>query len=162
MNKTALNNTKQSVNTSSSSTEKFRARPKILVYREIDELGLDPYEFRVYSHIARRKNCFARLNKIAATSRMSVRQLQYALKVLEASGLIEKEKRNGRTNKFCLAPSGRWLNSMNEKQLETIRDKVKNGEKIDCLSEKGAIAKENSGDFDPSDTTELDEGDVPY
>ena len=52
--------------------------------------------------------------------------------------------------------------SMNAKQLEVIRDRVKKGEKIASLSERVCVSKKNSGDFDPSDSTDLDEGEVPY
>lgn len=160
MNKAALNNAKQPINTAPA--KQFKERPKIFVYRELDELGLDPYEFRLYSHIARRGNCFATLDKIAATCQMSVRKVQYALKVLEASSLIEKEKRNGRTNKFCLAPPSNWLTTLNAQRLEAIRRQVKTGKKLRSQAAKALAAQKSTGDYDPSDSPELDEGDVPY
>lgn len=103
----------------------IKERQKITVFKEVDELGLDPYEFRVYGHIARRGNCFASLEKIAATCCMSVRRVQYALKVLHEAGLIQKEKRRGRANKFTLTSPSKWLNKTNREKIQKIRQKVK-------------------------------------
>jgi DNA-binding MarR family transcriptional regulator len=57
----------------------------------LDLYGLNPYEFRIYGHIARRGNCYANLKTIAAICKMSVRQAQYALKDLTDKNLITKK-----------------------------------------------------------------------
>lgn len=75
----------------------------IFVNLLLDEAGLDPYEFRILAHIARRGNCFASLAKIAETCQMSVRKAQYALKALYEKGYIVKESRPGHTDKYQLA-----------------------------------------------------------
>ncbi|MBW4623311.1 MAG: helix-turn-helix domain-containing protein [Cyanosarcina radialis HA8281-LM2] len=113
------------------SSKSIKERQKITVFKEVDELGLDPYEFRVYGHIARRGDCFASLEKIAAICCMSVRRVQYSLKVLEEAGLIHKEKRKGRANKFALTYPSKWLNKISKEQLERIRQKVKSHRKED-------------------------------
>lgn len=103
----------------------IKERQKITVFKEIDELGLDPYEFRVYGHIARRGKCFASLEKIATTCCMSVRMVQYALKVLEEAGLIQKEERKGRANQFTLTSPSKWIATITREELKRIRKKVK-------------------------------------
>lgn len=103
----------------------IRERSKIFVHRDIDELGLDPYEFRIYGHIARRGSCFASLDKIAATCCMSVRKVQYVLKVLHKAGLIHKEERKGRVNTFRLAKPSRWLRKVDKEKLNQIRKTIK-------------------------------------
>lgn len=107
-----------------------KERPKIYVSMAVDDLGLDPYEFRIYGHIARRGNCFASLKTIAETCRMSVRKAQYALNVLEGVGLIEKKKKKGRASNFTLAPPSRWLKSVRREEIEDMRKRVKCGEQI--------------------------------
>lgn len=107
----------------------IKERQKITVFKEVDELGLDPYEFRVYGHIARRGKCFASLEKIAATCCMSVRMVQYALKVLEEAGLIQKEERKGRANQFTLTSPSKWIDTITREELKRIRQKVKSNGK---------------------------------
>ncbi|MEO1395541.1 MAG: helix-turn-helix domain-containing protein [Cyanobacteria bacterium J06634_5] len=171
MTQEALNNLSKTIGPAPEATTKpFKEKPKIFVYREIDELGLDPYEFRVYSHVARRGNCFATLDKVAATCCMSVRRVQYALKVLEASGLIEKEARKGRTNKFSLAPPSRWLHVVTAETLKDIRQKVKHGEAVTTPAQEiSAIAKplprriaQNTGDFDIADLDAAESDEIPF
>lgn len=106
----------------------IRERQRIVVFMEVDELGLDPYEFRVYGHIARRGSCFSTLDKVAATCCMSVRKVQYALKVLHAANLIHKEERKGRPSTFKLTKPSNWLGKINSKKLAAIREAVKLGQ----------------------------------
>jgi hypothetical protein len=77
----------------------------IFVHLSLDEAGLDPYEFRLIAHIARRKRCFASLAKTAKICRMSVRKAQYALKSLYDKGFIVKKTRPGHTDIYELAPN---------------------------------------------------------
>jgi DNA-binding MarR family transcriptional regulator len=83
--------------------QKKHPRP-LFVHLLIDEAGLDPYEFRLLAHIARRGSCFASLSTTAEICRMSVRKTQYALKSLCEKGLVVKTSRQSRTNIFKLAP----------------------------------------------------------
>lgn len=51
--------------------------PLPMVHSDLDEHGLDPYEFRIYAHIVRRTGgkldgeCFAKLKKISEVCHMS-------------------------------------------------------------------------------------------
>lgn len=89
----------------------------IFVRSDIDEYGLDVYEFRVLAHIARRdgykpdgkgKGCFAKQKNIAEVCGMSHRKAQDALRVLYEIGIVEKEERQGTTNVYRLALPSKW------------------------------------------------------
>jgi len=88
-------------------TETFQMRP-IRVDLQLDLYGLDPFEFRIYGHIARRKTCFSNLKTLAAICNMSVRQAQYALKRLEEKNLISKKKRPGKTDIYKINDQNVW------------------------------------------------------
>jgi DNA-binding transcriptional regulator GbsR (MarR family) len=99
----------------------------IYVNNVLDDYGLDPYEFRIYAHVARRTGgrtqgeFFASLKKTAEICKMSVRKVQYALKVLcDAGFLVQLQQRKGRTNKYQLAPRSSWVTASN---LAEIRKK---------------------------------------
>lgn len=146
-------NNAEGLNASGISQISTSEKPKIFVSMQVDELGLDPYEFRIYGHIARRRNCFASLSKISTTCCMSVRRTQYALKVLEVAGLVRKTKGKGRTNTFVLTPFSKWVGMLGKKELENIRKKLKSGEKMEPLSTTPS----------PSDSeTGISESDVPF
>jgi DNA-binding MarR family transcriptional regulator len=99
----------------------------IFLRSELDDYGLDVYEFRVLAHIARRqgkgkddtpKGCFARQKTIAETCNMSPRRAQDALRVLCGAGLIERQQRDGTTNIYTIAPASQWKPPS---ELEEIR-----------------------------------------
>ena len=85
--------------------EKKQPKNAIFVHSDLDEAGLDVYEFRLLAHIARRGECFASLTKTADICKMSVRKAQSTLKSLEKRGFIQKEKRKGSTDIYKLAPN---------------------------------------------------------
>lgn len=89
----------------------------IFVRSELDEYGLDVYEFRVLAHVARRegkgkntpgKGCFAKQKTIAQVCGMSHRKAQDVLRVLYHAGFLEKEPQTGSTNIYRLAPPSQW------------------------------------------------------
>lgn len=102
---------------------------KIFIHSDLDESGLDPYEFRIYAHVVRRTGgrlngeCFASLKKTGEICNMSVRKAQYALKFLCDAGFLEKEQRQGRTDVYKLTPSSKWKP---KEDLDRIRETVKN------------------------------------
>ncbi|MEG4426306.1 MULTISPECIES: helix-turn-helix domain-containing protein [unclassified Microcoleus] len=102
--------------------------PLPVVHSDLDEYGLDPYEFRLYAHVVRRTGgkpegeCFAKLKKTAEICHMSVRKAQYALKTLCDAGLILKEQRRGRTDVYRLTPKSNWKP---KEELKQIRQKAK-------------------------------------
>lgn len=101
--------------------------PLPMVHSILDDYGLDPYEFRIYSHIVRRTGgklngeCFTKLNTMATTCKMSVRKAQISLAVLCEANFIEKLPRKGRTDIYKLKPMNQWKS---EKDLGAIRRQV--------------------------------------
>lgn len=80
----------------------------VFVRSELDDAGLDPFEFRVYAHIARRVNCFAKMDNIGAICGMSGRQARRSLMSLAEKGMIEMVKRPGSTHLITLMPPRNW------------------------------------------------------
>lgn len=119
----------------------------IFVRSELDEYGLDVYEFRILGHVARReggkdkqtgkkKGCFARQKNIAEVCGMSPRRAQEALRVLCAAGLLEKETpQPGGTNTYRIASPDKWKHP---EELATIRRKGK-GLKNPSLVEQSVL-----------------------
>lgn len=113
-------------------------QPLPVVHSDLDEYGLDPYEFRLYAHVVRRTGgkltgeCFAKLKKTAEICHMSVRKAQYALKTLCDAGLILKEQRRGRTDVYRLTPKSNWKP---KEELKQIRQKAKESKVEDSEEE---------------------------
>lgn len=82
------------------------------VPKDLDDYGLDPYEFRLYMRISRRDDpkdgCFESVKKMADGCRMSERKVRYALEVLVTMGLITRRDRRGQTSVFRIAPACDW------------------------------------------------------
>lgn len=94
------------------------------IHNLLDEYGLDPYEFRLYTHIVRRTGgkldgvCFASLRKTAEICKMSMRKAQQAMKVLINANLVIQKKRTGRTDEYKVTPIHTWVA---KEELENIR-----------------------------------------
>lgn len=113
----------------------------IFIRSELDDYGLDVYEFRVLAHVARRegknkqgtsKGCFAKQKTIAETCGMSPRKAQYVLKILCEAGLLEIERQKGSTNIYKVAPPSKWNHP---KDLPGIRERC-TGSKEPTISEQ--------------------------
>lgn len=101
----------------------------MFVRSDLDEYGLDPYEFRVYGHIVRRTGSklsgvsFASVKKMAEGCGMGTRKVQYALQMLCKAGLLSvDEDSNYRTNKYRLMPKDHWVDRAN---VPAIRESVR-------------------------------------
>lgn len=77
-------------------------KPPLFVHSTLDEAGLNVYEFRTLSHIARRGECYAAVPKIAQMCNISHRKVQTSLKSLVEKGLIAQKVRNGKTTVYRL------------------------------------------------------------
>jgi hypothetical protein len=85
----------------------------IFIHKDLDDFGLDPYSFRIYSRIVRRAGrgeSFESNKHMAEGCRMSEAQVKRSLKVLTEYGLIIKEKRPGTTCLYRVAPRRNWSN----------------------------------------------------
>jgi DNA-binding MarR family transcriptional regulator len=99
----------------------------IFVRSELDDYGLDVYEFRVLAHVARRdgkgkngngRGCFSKQKKIAEACGVSHRKVHEALRVLCAAGFLTKDTQEGSTNIYRLAPASNWKHP---RELDAIR-----------------------------------------
>ena len=100
-----------------SNTQPTKIRP-IRVDLQLDLYGLNPYEFRIYAHIARRGECYSNLKTMAAICNMSVRQAQYALERLKEMNLISKQKRLGKTDIYQITEQDYWNKPDRSKELK--------------------------------------------
>lgn len=125
----------------------------MFVRSDLDEYGLDPYEFRVYGHITRRTGgrvkgiAFSSVKKMAKGCGMSTRKLQYALKVLCYAGLLRKDKHSEyRTNVYMLNAPELWAA---KEALVEIRKSVKEADAKKSSTEKKADSSEEDEVFEP-------------
>ncbi|MBD2255180.1 helix-turn-helix domain-containing protein [Nostoc parmelioides] len=94
----------------------------IAVSSLLDEYGLDPMEYRLYSHIVRRagkEGCFESIPNMARICLMNEKTVRKALRVLIAAGLIQiAQQRQGKTTIYQITHSSEWVYSQ---QLKSIR-----------------------------------------
>jgi predicted RNA-binding Zn-ribbon protein involved in translation (DUF1610 family) len=96
----------------------------VFIHSELDDYGLDPYEFRVYSRLARRAGQGEAMESalnIAKTCGISERKVRDAINLLFAARLIEKEFRKGQSSIIRLNPKEKWERP---ERLETLRAEV--------------------------------------
>ena len=118
----------------------------IFVHSKLDEARLDPYEFRLLAHIARRGECFASLATIGKWCEMSVRKTQSTLKKLEKLELISKKtaKKKGQPHTYTLASNlSEKLES--EKFQEYKKEKEKKFQEREQKKEARQQGRENQG-----------------
>lgn len=84
----------------------------IFIHRELDDLGLDPFEFRVYARLARRADgkggAYESIANMAKACGMGTTRVRQCLRQLEARKLITREDRTGETTVYQLTPKGAW------------------------------------------------------
>ena len=116
----------------------------IFVHSDLDDYGLDPYEFRIYSRISRRAGCkeeaWESIPNIASGCKIGESRVRQALRLLEAVGLIESFKRPGRSTIYRLTPKHKWKRPEN---LETIRTSL-SCIKSNTFSKTGSGSKTNT------------------
>jgi DNA-binding MarR family transcriptional regulator len=88
------------------------------IHADLDLYGLNPYQFRIYCHIARRGQCYSSLKTIANICKMSVRKTQYCLKELEELDLISKVIREGKTDIYELTDRSEWVESKESTEIK--------------------------------------------
>ena len=97
----------------------------IFIHSQLDDYGLDPYEFRLYARLARRagrnNTAHESITRMAAETGVSARKLRYSLRVLAAARLITLEQRQGRRPVCSLLPARAWRP---KEDLPGIREEV--------------------------------------
>ena len=113
----------------------------IFVHSELDDLGLDVYEFRIYAHLARRANGKAKawpgITSMSGSCRMKRHTVIRAIHQLEERGLIRVVRKSGGLSEYVLtAPSG-WKK---EPPTSAVMDTgASNG--TGSLSDTGVVSK---------------------
>jgi hypothetical protein len=85
----------------------------MFVHSDLDDLGLDPFAFRVYATICRRAGdtggeFYESVVKMSKRLRIGHVRARRALDDLEAAGLIVSEPRLGQVTRYRLAPRSAW------------------------------------------------------
>jgi predicted transcriptional regulator len=97
----------------------------IFISNAIDTYGLDPYEFRVLAHVARRAGqgtCNASQETIANSCGINKRRVMASLQTLCTLKILKKVKSTGRSNHYKLQPSSQWERPT---KLQEIKAKAK-------------------------------------
>ncbi len=88
---------------------------KVFIPSELDDFGLDVYQFRVYCRIARRAgangDCWESINNIAKKCNMDRKTVMQAISGLLSFGMLTKEKRPGNSDVYKLTSSRFWKHS---------------------------------------------------
>ena len=111
----------------------------IVVPSYLDDYGLDPYEYRLYSHIVRRagKNgCFESIPNMARHCLMSEKTLRSSLRVLLNAGMVGvAESKAGKSVVYEVTQQEKWVAS---DVLEIIRGKRTPGKSATTTPGKSA------------------------
>ncbi len=100
---------------------KEKSELALFVRRDIDDYGLDPYEFRIYARVTRRAGngeAWESLANMASACCMSLSRARRALNLLRLAKLIESIERPGYSNLYRLNPQQKWVAS---ERLQEIR-----------------------------------------
>lgn len=86
----------------------------IFINSELDDFGLDPYEFRIYARIARRagkkSDCFESINEMAKGCRMSGGKVKKCLARLLDLNLVTRASVPGKSSHYKLTDPIHWKN----------------------------------------------------
>lgn len=85
----------------------------IFLHSELDDFGLDPFEFRVYSRLSRRadgpeQRARESIANMAEACKMGTTKVRQALRRLEELRLVSRVDRAGMPTEYRLAPKSRW------------------------------------------------------
>lgn len=93
---------------------KEKSELSLFVRREIDDYGLDPYEFRIYARITRRAGngeAWESLANMASACCMSLGRARRALHLLRLAKLVKSIERPGYSTVYRLTPQHKWVAS---------------------------------------------------
>ncbi|WP_051482663.1 hypothetical protein [Synechocystis sp. PCC 7509] len=91
---------------------KEKSELSLFVRREIDDYGLDPYEFRIYARITRRAGngeAWESLANMASACCMSLGRARRALHLLKLAKLVKSIERPGYSTVYRLTPQHKWV-----------------------------------------------------
>ncbi len=138
-------------------------KPPIFVHSNLDEYGLDIYEFRVLAHVARRaskeQGCFTSQAKMAKICGLSQRKVLEVLKVLCGADILKKERSSERrTNVYRINPCSQWkLPSELDEVRKKAKEPQKKNSKLEQIATNWAKAKKkgrsHNKDWSPNANT---------
>lgn len=97
----------------------------IFVHAILDLYGLNPYDFRIYAHIAAcGGSCESNFENIKTICKMSIRKAQYSIKNLCDLGLVRKIKYKGKKILYVMASRQEWKKPIDSQSLEEERKKI--------------------------------------
>jgi predicted transcriptional regulator len=97
----------------------------IFVHAILDLYGLNPYDFRIYAHIAAcGGSCESNFETIKNICKMSIRKAQYSVKNLCDLGLIRKIKYKGKKILYVMNSRQEWKKPIYSESLEEERKKI--------------------------------------
>ncbi len=102
---------------------KEKTELSLFVKREIDDYGLDPYEFRIYARITRRAGngeAWESLANMASACCMSLGRARRALHLLKLAKLVESIERPGYSTLYRLTPQHQWVESDRLQELRSF------------------------------------------
>jgi len=131
-------------------TVKEERELSLFVRREIDDYGLDPYEFRLYARITRRAGngeAWESMANMASACCMSLSRARRALQLLKLARLIESIERPGYSNLHRLTPQHRWVAPECLQELRQFISLPKSPTPIRCDrgTRNGSPTKNNQG-----------------
>lgn len=90
-----------------------------MVHSQLDDLDLDPFEFRAYAHMVRRAGGYQgehyeSVDEGAKRCRMNSKTYRKALAGLVARRLVTREERTGQTSVYRLTPPTEWREFVRE------------------------------------------------
>lgn len=102
----------------------------LFVPSDLDDYGLDPYEFRIYARISRRAGKDGELREsipnMARSCHISESRVRQALLLLQSAGLIASTERPGNTTLHRLTPQSQWVPPDRLQELRKVCTPIKN------------------------------------
>ena len=115
---------------------KEKSEFSLFVRREIDDYGLDPYEFRIYARITRRAGngeAWESLANMASACCMSLGRARKALHLLRLAKLVESIERPGYSTLYRLTLQHQWVECERLQELRSfINFRAKSPTPIRC------------------------------
>jgi hypothetical protein len=108
-------------------------QPTVVFYDvELDDAGLNPYQFRVYNRIARRSgggdhNCTESLAKMASDCQMSRPTLIRAIAELIRRRMIRRISRLGDTSYYALTDKSKWIPGKPQSHPDLVNERATPG-----------------------------------
>lgn len=101
---------------------------RLFVPADFDDLGLDPYCYRLFCRIVRRCNgrpgvfgFWESVPSLAASMQMGEHTVRRSLKTLQALRLIDRKPRAGKTDQYAYSDVKDWL-QINNQSHPTVTD----------------------------------------